>query len=288
MSKDTTNISTKEGESFEITTACVDCVFAKFVGNTQSDCELGRIEKFKQNGTKVEEAYNDEKEFFIVKGFCNGHRNDFWKETGTYHRPFYKNPTERVRQENLIRCGFNVLMTKGHSIEDLKKTIDSIVNQEEINPYYIIVSCSADVERYEIVNYLQNLLQPKEIKFFFVSIADGEATADRCLDVSFARAKNGYYAIFSSGDIVPSNFLFKINHALNEEMLRIVALGPEENSISGLFMNATTYKLLRGNIVKPIMEKIHMLADARGGHYLIKKWDELPDESKADSYSSNS
>ena len=39
---------------------------------------------------------------------------------------------------------------------------------------------------------------------------------------------------------------------------------------------------------KPIMEKIHMLADARGGHYLIKKWDELPDESKADSYSSNS
>ena len=53
-------------------------------------------------------------------------------------------------------------------------------------------------------------------------------------------------------------------------------------------MNATTYKLLRGNKIKPIMEKIHMLADARGGHYLIKKWNELPDESKADSYSSNS
>lgn len=184
MSKDTTNTDPKEGESFEITTACIDCVFAKFVGDTQSDCELGRIEKFKQNGTKVVEAYNDEKEFFLVKGFCNGHRNDFWKETGTYHRPFYKNSTERVRQENLIRCGFNVVMTKGQTIEDLKRTVDSIVSQEEINPYYIIVSCSADVERFDVIHYLENILQPKEIKFFFVSIADGETTADRCLDIS--------------------------------------------------------------------------------------------------------
>ena len=298
MSKDIIDSSSEEknvplvnatgGERFEITTACVDCVFAKFVGDTQSDCELGRIEKFKQNGTKVVEAYNDEKEFFLVKGFCNGHRNDFWKETGTYHRPFYKNSTERVRQENLIRCGFNVVMTKGQTIEDLKRTVDSIVSQEEINPYYIIVSCSADVERFDVIHYLENLLQPKEIKFFFVSISDGEATGDRCLDISFARAKNGYYAVFSSGDVVPSNFLLKINHALNEEMLKIVALEPEENSVSGLFMNATTYKLLRGNKVKPIMKKIHMLADAKGGHYLIKKWDELPDESKADSYSPDS
>ena len=170
----------------------------------------------------------------------------------------------------------------------VKNLSESIANQEQINPYYIIVSCSADVERYEIVSYLEGLLQPKEIKFFFVSIADGEATADRCLDISFARAKNGYYAVFSSGDTVPSNFLLKINHALNEEMLKIVALEPEESSVSGLFMNATTYKLLRGNKVKPIMEKIQMLADAKGGHYLIKKWDELPDESKAHSYSSDS
>ena len=278
----------KVQESFQITTACVDCCFAKFVGDVQEGCELNRLNKFRDNGTEVSEVYNDDKEFFVVKGFCNGHRNQYWKDSGLYHRPFYKNPTDRVREENKIRCGFNVLMNESHSMKDLEQTINSIVNQEEIKPHYIIVSCSSNIERFEVVSYLQSKLEEKEIKFFFVGISEQEATRDRCLDISFSRAKNGYYAIFSSGYTVPKNFLTKLNYALNEEMCRIVALKPFDDNGNGLFMNATTYKLLRGNNTKPIMEKILVIADAKGGHGLVKEWDELPDEPEAYSNSSDS
>jgi len=40
----------------DLTTACKDCVFANYIGKTQTDCKLGRIEKFRAKGVDIIEA----------------------------------------------------------------------------------------------------------------------------------------------------------------------------------------------------------------------------------------
>lgn len=276
-------IRESEDADFTINTSCVDCCFAKFIGDKQTGCEIGRIEKYKESSVNVIEAYDDEKEFFVLETFCNCHRNEFWKESGIYHRPFYKNPIDRVRDENKIRCGFNVLVNKKSSFDELKTTLESISDQENITPSYIIVTNCSDIDRSDIVGVLHEIFDDKDspekgVKFFYVHLMEENPTDSRCLDVSFSRAKNGYYALFKAGSKVPKNYLSKINHAINEELMRFVALEPEDGLFNGLFLNATTYKLLRGNNMKPILEKIRMLAKARGGHEFIQNWRDLPDE----------
>ena len=58
-------------------TACKNCLFAIYDGKTQTSCQLGRIEKF-QDLDQVLDAYDDEKEFFVVKGICNAVRESGW------------------------------------------------------------------------------------------------------------------------------------------------------------------------------------------------------------------
>jgi hypothetical protein len=59
----------------QIKTNCKTCRCAKYDNNTQTGCVFGRIQKF---GDSVVEAYDDEKEFYIIKRFCNYFRNPKW------------------------------------------------------------------------------------------------------------------------------------------------------------------------------------------------------------------
>lgn len=56
-------------------TSCKDCVFAIYENNTQVSCGFDRINKFKDS---VIEAYDDDKEFYVIKKFCNLYRNNKW------------------------------------------------------------------------------------------------------------------------------------------------------------------------------------------------------------------
>lgn len=58
-------------------TSCKNCIFAVYDGKTQSECKAGRIEIYKEKDLVIE-AYDNDKEFFVIKGFCNYYRPDSW------------------------------------------------------------------------------------------------------------------------------------------------------------------------------------------------------------------
>lgn len=63
----------------KIHTPCKDCVFAKYENNTQINCELDYISKYKNKNIEVLEAYDDNKEFYIINGKkCIGYRENKW------------------------------------------------------------------------------------------------------------------------------------------------------------------------------------------------------------------
>lgn len=62
-----------------IHTPCKDCVFAKYENNTQIGCELEYISKYKNKNIEILEAYDKDKEFFIINGKkCIGYREIKW------------------------------------------------------------------------------------------------------------------------------------------------------------------------------------------------------------------
>ncbi len=67
-------------------TSCKDCSWSLYdgeathntEGKTQTGCALGRLEVLSNNGVKVIEAYDEEKEFFVLDKICYYHRNSQW------------------------------------------------------------------------------------------------------------------------------------------------------------------------------------------------------------------
>ena len=59
----------------KIQTNCKDCIFAIYSEETQTGCEASRTDIFK-NQNKLIEAYDEENEFYVVKGFCNLYRDN--------------------------------------------------------------------------------------------------------------------------------------------------------------------------------------------------------------------
>lgn len=63
----------------KIHTSCKDCVFAIYEDKTQTDCSMGLIEKYKSHNTTIIEAYDEEKEFYILNNRkCIGFRKNSW------------------------------------------------------------------------------------------------------------------------------------------------------------------------------------------------------------------
>ena len=49
-----------------IHTPCKDCTFAIYEGKTQNGCHLNLLEKYKNKNLEILEAYDEQKEFYII------------------------------------------------------------------------------------------------------------------------------------------------------------------------------------------------------------------------------
>ena len=68
-------------ETSPIKTSCKECVFAVYEGDTQTGCEFNRLDKLPHF-----EAYDDQKEFYVVKGLCNHIRHEKTKDGSVYDK----------------------------------------------------------------------------------------------------------------------------------------------------------------------------------------------------------
>lgn len=96
-----------------IRTSCKDCVFAQYENNTQVNCLHNRIKTFKQllenndDFQLVVEAYDNEKEFYVINRFCN-----LYRDKNTY-------------QDKDINCE--------KAFDEIKLTFDVLIDCNDIN-----------------------------------------------------------------------------------------------------------------------------------------------------------
>lgn len=63
----------------QIHTSCKNCVFSIYSDITQTGCALNFLSKYKEKNTEILEAYDEQKEFYIINNKkCLGYREDGW------------------------------------------------------------------------------------------------------------------------------------------------------------------------------------------------------------------
>ena len=272
----------------EVVTSCAACCFADYEGKTQVGCELGRIEKFQERGTKVIEAEDGEREFYVIHRMCNFYREEDWAE-------YWKDKEKRVKKENAIRVNFIIPINEDDTLEGLEKTLLSIATQEEFEAVKVITMNNSDKDNFDIVHKLHEVfgsyaeqtsyLNKSEEGTTFVGGSMVEKNSDfwTLLEASFSYVVNGYYSIFNCGTTVPSDFLKTINHAVNENLEQILMIESfDEGSHDGLTISCALHKYLSGSkdttnfeISQPIDEKVRKTAKTQDFDNLIVKWEDL-------------
>lgn len=104
-------------------TSCKECIFAIYEDNTQVACEANRIEKFKKD---IIEAYDNEKEFFVINRICNLYKTKDWNNG--------QKDLSKAKFESSITC--DILINCDNIDDEMMKYIQSLLST--INKKYII------------------------------------------------------------------------------------------------------------------------------------------------------
>jgi len=271
--------SNKEATGDEIvTTSCCECVFAEYVGDTQMGCSMGRLEKYRRNGTTVLEAHNDEKEFFVVERFCSAFRDSEWKDVLFYYsNDLSEKPEDRVRKEIKIRSGFFIGFDDTCDIPSLEKTIVSIAEQE-LQPLYVTVANSSKTNNLLILSVLRSYFEDDgEVVYTCSHVKVDELSTRkqteipeiwRAIDHAFkTTAKNGYYTAIKAGKTFSKDYLASINHYINEEMKQIILIDSEDGE--EYFMQCSLHKLMYGSNGKFVVDKVVELSEEQDLYHMV-------------------
>jgi len=255
----------------QLTTACKDCVFANYIGKTQTDCKLGRIEKFRQKGVDIIEAEDlEENEFFVVESWCNYYRDEEWVKNLNSD---IDDLSAQVKKEAVFPVGFIVLFNENNTTEQLETTISSIKDMEEVA--YAVVVNSSNLDDIDVITKVQELFEDSEIDFKITKIMDSAFNQSQIIDVAFPNISNSYYYLLESGDLPVKDVVSLIDRQTNTELEPVVYIKGDKG-ISGTVIQSTMHKFLNGNYGMSLLEKIEGIQSEDGSvKSVVWTWEEV-------------
>lgn len=123
-----------------IHTPCKNCVFAIYADKTQTGCHLDLLEKYKNHGVQILDAYDNELEFFILnKKKCFGYRENSWFiKNGLSSDSTIEEKIKSFKESNkigyLLVVNFLEIGDSDNDLYHLKKSLSTI----EIPPKKIV------------------------------------------------------------------------------------------------------------------------------------------------------
>ena len=272
-----------------IHTPCKTCIFAKYNGDTQTGCGLGRIQPFREQGS-VLEAEDEEKKFYIINGrLCNG----FNEPGGEFAKTFAQEDwVETAKKLLKLRLAIIVVIEEGHDLQMLTPTIESIMGQSLKPKQVIFVNNQKTIRAPEIQTKLWKIIG-NSLTWRINAIVergagDSFVSVPRAIDHTINSVQSAYYSVFKPGFYIPTSFVEDLNVALNEKMERFSLLLPQPDG-NGLTVQTEMHKnsQINGNmpmvyetpdgekLLTTVEEKICNYATLQEKLYLVKKAKEV-------------
>lgn len=248
-------------------TSCKLCVFATYEGNVQHGCDFDRLKKFDEIGTVIESKNEDDKHYFIIKDrVCNA----CTQESALADIPARK-WYDTVKEKMAIRCNMAIYVGKDHTMDDAKRSLESIIWQN-LPPHEIKILLHGSHNVGEYIAYMTEHASSFDWEVQEV-VLEG-ANYLQALDLTMERIKSTFYTVSNAGYEYPSNYLSTINRAINIDLKRFVALLPDQNG-NGFFIQRGLHKLVGGNRGIPVLEKLDEIAEFENTAHMIKRFEDL-------------
>lgn len=227
-------------------TSCKGCIFAVYQDITQIGCLIGELDKFRKFDRDILEAYDEEKEFFILNNTqCFKKREKLWADNKTT-----KDIGELVKiidEEIAIRCHIIILAT--NNLQHLKTTLDSLSTQVLLPSYVTIIRHTSNtIKPTDILPLTQKLKFKWRIENLTQPMSDESA-----VDMVIPFVKSNAYMIIQAGSSIPKNTLTDINISLHDKFMKFVGL---EHNGKLIYVARQLHIDYQGNYEKPLLDKL--------------------------------
>lgn len=234
-------------------TPCKDCCFAIYEDITQVGCSRNRIEKYKNAGNEIIEAYDEDKEFYVIKGrLCPYYRNRDWLNR------IGDNPTslEMMLSVETAATIHLIIFLRDKSIEELDKTIKSIdVENSSVKPIQVTVvrPRSSKLKVQELKDYLNSIQVIWRIENLIVDMDD-----TKTIHMIQKTLTSQYYCTCNSGFEFEDRYFEKMNNAVLEDLLQFGMIESSKDSNEGIIIpiHVHQYWYFNGDTQKSIPENI--------------------------------
>jgi hypothetical protein len=197
-------------KTVHIHTSCKECLFAEFNGDVQTGCKKGRLEIFEANNLLTTEDNH-----FRIKAICN---------------TFCKDPVLLPQIDRIIRIKCDLLVYSYDIPQDDSKNIIRTVKdglQYTEKPNHVLVVIKNNFIKFkELITELKTITG--EIPLKVVRIIDNITLAES-INRAFPSIQSTYYTVVKAGDKVESEYIERLNTAMNVKLRRFVMVHGSHN-----------------------------------------------------------
>lgn len=209
----------------KIRTNCKDCSFAIYdSGNTQTGCHFDRITKF---GNSVQEAYDNDKEFYIIDRLCTYYRDKCWGYTAL--------DDKKVQKESAI--SFDIIFNCNNLNGTQAQIISNFINSNRYYDEKVNIILIHDYHNYtKVKSYVANIAT-SVVNKINVSICEN---VEKFVHQLVLKSKFGYHALVNHAELLETNSLHRLNSFVNDDLKKLAVANVNEI----YFIGNVVYKLL--------------------------------------------
>lgn len=227
----------------QIHTSCRDCIFSVKDKQTQTSCEFGRIDLYKESGAEVIEAYDEfNNEFYVINNkYCLYKRTKDWADHYT---------TSEIKSivESQVKPRYHAVVfhDKEGTLEGLKTTLDSLKSQYN-SPSIVTVAKTNDIDTLDMMSFMT--AYDGVFDWSVQQFLDDEQTIRERIDFVMDRTKKKkftFYAVFDAPYAVPEGFSEELQDTLLNKM-KPFAVAKQDDSFNGMIVSHVLHIKHAGN-----------------------------------------
>lgn len=245
-------------------TACKFCTFAQYEGKTQTGCYFDRIRKYDEAGYLVQPVYDDEKEFYVIKGaVCDKFRSPDWLKR--------QDTTDIHKLAERTRFSYDILLyLDSDDIDQFYRQIKAIKDQS-IQPNSVLILHPPHIQ-IQTPKYVTALQLAHFKKWKIESFTPDQTTKERQIDLAALDVTSTYYIIFNLNTKIPEDYIEAIDGLVNEKVINL-AMVQTDNSYHGQVVHSFVHKAAGGHKQKSLVDKIR--EQDKGEHKCLIKIEEI-------------
>ena len=196
-------------------TSCKECLFSIYEKDTQTGCVADRINMFHDTprGDIVIEAYDKEKEFYVIDGLCNYFRPPKWNEG--------QPDLEKAKKES--QTSFTIIIYADEITWSLWAGLRKSIEDIDYPPDKMSIIISHDIE----LPVLKKKMVHSLYKFFDKELGiqtsiNAYLSPERQDYEAFRKAHCSFFIKMCSHDTLPKDMMKEIDIRLNQHATRAV------------------------------------------------------------------